>query len=93
MQCTHPVAPLRAVLGSFSEYFQKRITGFKDDPCTLKRSDGQQLLVVEVEAELMEAAHAVIRLMYQGAVPQGLDPEQLAKVSAARQAAQACLPI
>jgi hypothetical protein len=72
--------PARSVLGSCSDYFQKRTTGFKDDPCTLKRPNGQQLLVVEVEEELVEAAHDVVRLMYQGTVPPDLNAEQLAKV-------------
>jgi hypothetical protein len=76
------------VLGSFSEYFRKRITGFKDDPSTLKQPDGRLTLVVEVEEELTEAAHDVIKLMYHLAVPQGLTPRYLAKVSAKDNAAR-----
>jgi hypothetical protein len=69
------------LLGSFSEYFQRRITGYKDDPCTLKGLDRLPILVVEVEEELTEAARAVLRLMYDQAVPKDLSPLQLAKVS------------
>jgi hypothetical protein len=43
-------------------------------------ADGKTLLVVGVEEELMEAAQAVLRLMYEEVVPEGLTALQLAKV-------------
>jgi hypothetical protein len=71
----------RAVLGSSSDYFRARVTGWEDDPHTLKGKDGRPVLVVAVEPELMQAAQAVIYLMYDGAVPAGLNGPELAQVS------------
>jgi hypothetical protein len=38
------------------------------------------VLVVAVEPELMQAAQAVVRFMYDGAVPGGLNGTELAQV-------------
>jgi hypothetical protein len=55
--------------------------GWEGDPWTIVGEDGKvQLLVVGVEEELTEAAQGIIKLMYEGAVPPGLGPVQLAKV-------------
>jgi hypothetical protein len=43
--------------------------------------DGKPLLVVGVEEELVEAASAVVKLMYEGIAPSDLSPTQVAKAS------------
>jgi hypothetical protein len=42
--------------------------------------DGKAVLVVAMEREITEAAQAVIKLMYEGAVPRSVSAIQLAKV-------------
>jgi hypothetical protein len=46
--------------------------------------DGKLLLVVGVEEDLLEAAQAVVRLMYEEVVPASAGPLQLAKVRQCR---------
>jgi hypothetical protein len=70
----------RTVLGSFSDYFRTRVTGWDDDPHTLRGKDGRPVLVVAVEEELTEAAQAVVHLMYHGVVPEGMSAVELAQV-------------
>jgi hypothetical protein len=57
------------------------VTGWDDDPHTLRGKDGRPVLVVAVEPELTEAAQAVVRLMYEGPVAQGMGAKHLAQVS------------
>jgi hypothetical protein len=71
----------RIVLSACSEYFRTRVTGWDDDPHTLRGKDGRPVLVVAVEPELTEAAQAVVRLMYDGMVAEGMSATQLAQVS------------
>jgi hypothetical protein len=68
------------VLASASEYFRRRLDGWDNDPWTIAAADGKLLLVVGVEERLMQAAQAVIRLMYQEVVPASAGPLQLAEV-------------
>jgi hypothetical protein len=71
----------RTVLGTFSEYFRTRVTGWDDDPHTLRGKDGRPVLMVAVEPELTEAAHAVVRMMYNAVVRDGISGKELAQVS------------
>jgi hypothetical protein len=71
----------RLVLASASGYFRKRLEDWDSDPWTTTGGDGKLLLVVGVEEEMVEAATAVVKLMYEEHIPEGLDPVQLAKVS------------
>jgi hypothetical protein len=68
------------VLATASEYFRRRLDGWDSDPWTTARADGKLLLVVSVEEWLMEAAQAVIRLLYQEVVPASTGPLRLAEV-------------
>jgi hypothetical protein len=43
-------------------------------------ADGKPMLVVGVEEDLLEAAQAVLKLMYEEVVPEGQTAVQLAKV-------------
>jgi hypothetical protein len=63
-----------------SGYFRKRLEGWEDDPWSMAGPDGNPMLVVGVEEELLEAAEAVLKLMYEEVVPDGLTAVQLAKV-------------
>jgi hypothetical protein len=71
----------RSVLSGASKYFSRRLDGWRDDFWSRTGTDGKPLLVVGVEEELTEAAQAVIKLMYEEAVPQGTTALQLAQVS------------
>jgi hypothetical protein len=68
-------------MGSCSDYFCARVSGWDDDPHTLRGKDGRPVLVVAVEEELTEAAQAVVHLMYHGVVPERLSATELAQVS------------
>jgi hypothetical protein len=71
----------RVILASASEYFRKRLEGWVSDPWTMTGADGKPLLVVGVEDEMVDTAQAVVKLIYEEHVPEGLGPVQLAKVS------------
>jgi hypothetical protein len=66
-------------LGAQSNYFRKRLEDWDSDPWTMIGADGKPLLVVGVEEELVEAATAVVKLMYKGVAPCKLSPTQVAK--------------
>jgi hypothetical protein len=72
----------RLVLAGASSYFRRRLEeeGWDTDPWTMMGPDGKPLLVVGVEEELLEAAQAVVRFMYEKVKPATAGPLQLAKV-------------
>jgi hypothetical protein len=72
----------RSVLAVASEYFHKRLENWNSHPWTMTGADGKPLLVVGVEEEMVEAAAAVVRVMYEEEVPDGTPALQLAKVRA-----------
>jgi hypothetical protein len=68
------------VLAGASEYFDKRLEAWDEDPWSMTGDDGKPLLVMGLEEDLHEAAAAVVRLMYEEVVPDGTPALQLAKV-------------
>jgi hypothetical protein len=75
------------VLAAGSAVFCKRLEDWCQDPWTVCKADGKpQLLVVGVEEDLQEAAQAILKLMYEEVVPDGLVALQLAKVGEGRTA-------
>ncbi len=71
------------MLGSVSEYFQTRILRWGSERWSQHGADGKLVLVEECEEGEMEAAVAVVRLMYEAKVPPTLSALQLAQVRAA----------
>jgi hypothetical protein len=68
------------LLAAESSYFRKRLEDWDSDPWTTTGADGKPLLVAGVEEQLLEAAQQVIQLVYEGSMPSGLKPTQVAKV-------------
>jgi hypothetical protein len=75
-----PYCRRRFLLAAQSSYFRKRLESWDDDPLNITEADRQQLLVVQVEEGMLEAAQSVIQLMYEEAVPTELDLVHIAKV-------------
>ncbi len=71
------------MLGGGSEYFRTRILRWESDRWSQHGADGKLVLVEECEEGEMEAAVAVVRLMYEAEVPPTLSALQLAEVRAA----------
>jgi hypothetical protein len=70
------------MMSANSGYFRKRLEEWEGDPWTMRGADGKpELLVVSMEDDLQEAAQAILKLMYEEAVPEGLTALQLAKVT------------
>ncbi len=78
-----PPALCRVVLVGASEYFRTRILRWEGDPWSQHGADGKPVLVEECEEGEVEAAVAVVRLMYEAELPPGLSALQLAQVRAA----------
>ncbi len=78
-----PPAPCRLVLVGASEYFRTRILRWEGDPWSQHGTDGKMVLVEECEDCEVEAAVAVVRLMYEAKLPPGLSALQLAQVRVA----------
>jgi hypothetical protein len=70
----------RFLLAIKSGYFHKRLLGWDEDPLNRTDADGRQVLVVLVEQGLLEAAYAVLRLMYEEVVPPEMGLLDVAKV-------------
>ncbi len=66
-----------------SEYFRTRILRWQVDPWSHYGADGKLVLVEECEECEIEAAVAVVRLMYKADLPPGLSALQLVQVCAA----------
>jgi hypothetical protein len=82
---TKPQPPLarRIVLAGASEYFKTRILRWESDRWSQCGTDGKLVLVEECEEGEMDAAMAVVRLMYEAVLPPGLHALQVAQVRAA----------
>ncbi len=69
------------MLGGASEYFRTRILRWESDRWSQQGSDGKLLLVEECEEDELEAAVAVVKLMYEAKLPKPpLSALQLAQV-------------
>ncbi len=78
-----PFAPCSTVLSTASEYFRTRILRWKSDRWSQHGADGKLLLVEECQEGEIEAAVAVVQLMYEAKVRPQLSALQLAQVRAA----------
>jgi hypothetical protein len=80
------------VLAGASAYFRTRILGWESDRWCRRGAGGKLVLVVECEEGQVEAAVAVVRLMYEAELPKHQQSAlQLAQVRVACE--MFCLPM